>query len=167
MNDDPAALELIYDGFGRRLYGYLLSILCSEEQAEEVPQDLFVAIAEKRHRIARAGNLTGYLFAMARNCAMDFLRHERRERREDGIGDRESFLVAAGPAQGTTDGEAAKVSHALRALPVEQREVICMKLFEELTFNEIAQTLGLSLNTVASRYRYGMEKLRREMSGGG
>ena len=48
----------------------------------------------------------------------------------------------------------------LRALPREQREVVCLKVFEGLTLEEIAQRLGVKPNTVASRYRYGLDKLQ-------
>jgi len=52
------------------------------------------------------------------------------------------------------------LSLALARLPEEQREVIVLKFFEELTLKEIAAVCGLSLNTVASRYRYGLSKLK-------
>ena len=50
--------------------------------------------------------------------------------------------------------------HAIERLPPEQKEVITLKIWSELTFDEIARTLDLSLNTVASRYRYALDKLK-------
>jgi len=48
-------------------------------------------------------------------------------------------------------------------LPVDQREVLILKIYDEMTFKEIANTVGASINTVASRYRYGIEKLREAL----
>jgi RNA polymerase sigma-70 factor (ECF subfamily) len=56
------------------------------------------------------------------------------------------------------------IDRALRLLPEEQREVLVLKIWGELTFQQIADTLGSPLNTVAARYRYGLEKLRERMN---
>ena len=57
------------------------------------------------------------------------------------------------------------VTRALEELPIEQREVVVLHLQADMTFRRIASMLGLSINTVQSRYRYGMEKLRILMNG--
>jgi len=57
------------------------------------------------------------------------------------------------------------LSASLAQLPEEQREIIVLKFFKELTFKEIASACGLSINTAAGRYRYGMAKLRSLMEG--
>jgi len=94
-NDDAAALEVIYDEYGNRIYKYLLSVLCSEEKARDIMQNLFVAIAEKRFYLVKARNLEGYIFIMARNQAMDFLREQStKERYERDFQDYENILVA-------------------------------------------------------------------------
>jgi RNA polymerase sigma-70 factor (ECF subfamily) len=59
------------------------------------------------------------------------------------------------------------VEQALAALPVEQREVVYLKVYEGLTLQEIATLCDVSINTVASRYRYALAALRRELSAGG
>jgi RNA polymerase sigma-70 factor (ECF subfamily) len=53
------------------------------------------------------------------------------------------------------------VREALQALPEEQREVVVLKVYDQLTFAEIGRTVRASVNTVASRYRYGLQKLRK------
>ena len=53
-----------------------------------------------------------------------------------------------------------EIEQALRSLPVEQREVVHMKVYEQMTFQQIADELAISINTAASRYRYAMDKLR-------
>jgi len=157
-NDDTAALEVIYDEFGNRIYKYLLSVLCSKDKASEVMQNLFVAIAEKRFHLVKARNLEGYIFIMARNQAMDFLRKEStKEKYERDFQDYENVLFVKDDSNKEVDGRQLKeVSQALRSLPAEQRTAVSMKIFQEMTFRDIAGTLGCSTFTVASRYRYGM-----------
>ena len=62
------------------------------------------------------------------------------------------------------DDERQAIEAALRALPAEQREVVHLKVYEAMTFQQIADLLGLSLNTAASRYRYATEKLRQSLA---
>ena len=65
-------------------------------------------------------------------------------------------------SQPEDDGLAPLAAAKLQELPVEQREVIVLKLWGDLTFQQIAETTGAPLNTVAARYRYGLAKLRAE-----
>jgi RNA polymerase sigma-70 factor (ECF subfamily) len=69
------------------------------------------------------------------------------------------FIEAIAGAEAPSE-ERLAVQQAMRALPPEQREVVHMKVFEGMTFQEIADTTDEPLNTVASRYRYALEKLR-------
>jgi RNA polymerase sigma-70 factor (ECF subfamily) len=161
-NDDPCALDIIYDELGERLYKYLLVILCSKDNAEEVMQELFALIGQKRNKLAKADNLASYIFAMARNRAMDFLR--QRPVREENIEDYKNILfVKDNVADEISDEEIKEVTQALGSLPQEQKEIISMKIFEEMTFKDISETLSISENTAASRYRYGIDKLRRAL----
>ena len=162
LENDPSALEIIYDQMGAELYKYILSILCSEVKAEEVMQNLFVAIAKRRLHIARANNLTGYIFAMARNQAVDFLRSEPVH--EKHFEDYENIIALKDNiAERPHNDELREITRVLLSLPEEQREVINMKIFQGMTFKDIAKALDISPNTVASRYRYGMEKLRNKL----
>jgi RNA polymerase sigma-70 factor (ECF subfamily) len=65
-----------------------------------------------------------------------------------------------GREPGIDPTEVERVEKALLTLPMEQREVVVLKMFEGLTFREIGAALGVSLNTVASRHRYALDKLR-------
>lgn len=162
QENDSSALEVIYDEIGENLYKYILSILCSHIKAEEVVQNLFVTIAEKRSQLAKAHNLTGYIFAMARNHAFNFLRTEPKH--EKNIEDYKNILVLRDNSINRLDkNELEKITHALSSLPWEQKEVVSMKIFQDMTFEGIAKALNISSNTAASRYRYGIEKLRGKL----
>jgi RNA polymerase sigma-70 factor, ECF subfamily len=165
-NGDAAALEVIYDEFGNGIYRYLLSVLCSEDKAREVMQDLFVGIAENRSRLLKAKRLSGYIFMMARNLAMDLLRGQsKKESRERDFQDYENILsVKDFFEEAPDDGQLKEAaSRALSSLPPEQRVVVSMKIFQEMTFREIAAALGCSTFTAASRYRYGLQRLRKNL----
>ena len=155
--DDPAACELLWDRYAGALLALLQAVLCSRHDAEDVLQTIFVRIVRKRRYLAEARRLDAYVYQMARHEAMSFLRqHRRRQPRE---WDAQLWLLPAEPDdRSQEDGEALQA--ALTRLPTVQREIVVLKTYKDKTFREIAEMLDLSLNTVASRYRYGLEKLR-------
>ncbi len=155
--NDPAAVELIWNRYASDLLAFLRAVLCSSHDAEDVLQSVFVRIVRKRHRLAHARRLDAYVYRIARNEAATFLGRRKRDQAANAAS--ESWLTAAQSPDDKSD-LAEKLQAALEQLPQPQREVIVMKVYRQKTFLEIAGLLGLSQNTVASRYRYGMEKLR-------
>ncbi len=155
--NDPAAVELMWDRYANDLFAYLLVVLCSRHDAEDVLQTVFVKIAQKRHRLVKARRLDAYVFRIARNEVSSFISRRKRGRKVEGLD--KSWLIVSEGHQELND-LAEELQAVLARLPQQQREVIVMKIYRQKTFLEIAGILGLSQNTVASRYRYGMEKLR-------
>ena len=153
--DDPAALELIWNLYGSRLHAFLVVLLRSRPDAEDVLQDLFVKVAVQRARLLEVKNLQAYFFTMARNEALTLIR--RRSRRHESPHPDDLWTVAT-ETPILAEDTAAKVQLTLESLPEEQRTVLVLKVYQEMTFQEIADTLGISLNTAASRYRYAMDK---------
>jgi RNA polymerase sigma-70 factor (ECF subfamily) len=155
--NDPAAVELMWDRYAGDLFAYLQAVLCSRHDAEDVLQTVFVRIVQKRHRLAGARRLDAYVYRIARNEASRFIDRRKRERKVDTVD--ESWLIV--PEEKPELNELAEeLQAAMALLPQQQREVIVMKIYRQKTFLDISGLLGLSANTVASRYRYGMEKLR-------
>jgi len=155
--NDPAAVTLLWDRYANDLLAYLVGLLCSLHDAEDVLQTVFVKIVRKRHRIAEARCLDAYVYRIARNEAARLIGHRKRRRTAKPM--KESWLVETENSQELNDWTE-QLKAALGHLPQPQREVIVMKIYRHKTFMEISRLLGLSQNTVASRYRYGMEKLR-------
>ena len=155
--NDPAAVELMWDRYASDLFAYLLVVLCSRHDAEDVLQTVFVRIVQKRQRLAKARRLDAYIFRIARNEASGFIRRRKRNRTIRAVD--ESWLIVP-ETNKDLNNLAEELQAALARLPQQQREVIVMKIYRQKTFIEISRLLGLSHNTVASRYRYGMEKLR-------
>jgi RNA polymerase sigma-70 factor (ECF subfamily) len=124
--------------------------------AEDIVQDAFVRFWRKEHSIENRG----LLYATVRSVALDLLRRDvRRARREENAAlDMEQ---TAAPQFDFDDGSQQELAAAVDRLPVEQREVLVMKIWNELTFAEIGAALGISQNTAASRYRYALTALKK------
>jgi RNA polymerase sigma-70 factor (ECF subfamily) len=157
-------LEEIYDRYGDKLFHYLTIKLNSANDAEDVLQEVFLRFARYSIRWRLVRNVEAFVFRAARNEANRFARRNMKR----GVGPRNAAELAAtmremteGPDQAATE----MLTGALARLPEKQREVIVLKIFEGLTFKQIASVCGLSINTAASRYRYGLAGLRSLMEG--
>ncbi len=160
--DDPSALEIIWAEYAADLLGYLAAIHCSRIDAEDTLQEVFITIARKRVSVASARQLKPYLFQLARNVALNRIKHDKRIRdRAECMSD---WLVAVEPAS-LDEHQIQKLVAGLAELPEKQRSVIVLKFYRDKTFWEIGTLLGISENTAASCFRYGIEKLRRVMTG--
>jgi len=160
--NDPAAVDLMWGRYANDLFAYLLVVLCSRHDAEDLLQTVFVRIVQKRHRLAKARRLDAYVYKIARNEVSSFISRRKRERKIEAVN--ESWLVAPENYQESNE-LTEQLQTALARLPRQQREVIVMKIYRQKTFLEISRLLGLSQNTVASRYRYGLEKLQKLLAG--
>ena len=146
----------------------------SHEDAKDVFQDALVKLVEK----VRSGEFVGgqeswqpYLYTAIRRLAIDLSRRDdRRKRREDSVtADAETGQYDALQPwfenDSSDDETRAQLEKSLKELPAKFSEVILMKIWGERTFAQIGETLGISQNTAASRYRYGLEALKRNLGG--
>jgi len=153
-------IERLYDGHAQPLYAFLLNFTRDEADTRDLLQEIFVKLAREPDRLAGVRDERAFLIRLAHNAAIDLIR--RRGARERT---RENFAAeAVSPFAATADPDEKffrhELANALAELPAEQRAVVHLKLWEGLTFEEIAAALDLSPNTAASRYRYGLDKLR-------
>jgi RNA polymerase sigma-70 factor (ECF subfamily) len=154
----PEAFASLYDMLALRLHKTAGTIAASREDAEDALQDLFVRLARERDKFAHVIDLEAYVFASLRHGLLAQLRRRSMERRHlRRIA--QSVALEIAPRDLPDD----ELTIALQELPVEQREVIALKLDGSLTFAQIADVLRISPNTAASRYRYAMEKLQARL----
>jgi RNA polymerase sigma-70 factor (ECF subfamily) len=153
---DPSALEMLYDKFAPQLYGYALGMLGRPEAAEDGLQELFLNLARSRGKLGHVRSVRAYLFVMLRNAIW---RRLRRNAAGEFSVDPAAIFQRPGPP-GLPEGAAADIESALARLPAEQKEVILLKVYQDMTFPEIADVTGVSANTATSRYRYALDKLR-------
>jgi RNA polymerase sigma-70 factor (ECF subfamily) len=130
----------------------------SAADAEDIVQEAFIKFWRRNHKIENRA----LLYAAVRSIALDFIRRDsRRARREaTAVGETNEFIE---PEFEFEDDMQRALAEAINFLPCEQREVLVMKIWNELTFAEIAGALGISQNTAASRYRYALAALRNAL----
>ncbi len=161
---DPDALRRIYQKHKDDLLKIAWCFLGDLAAAEDALHDLFVALAAGAAGLSVKGSLKGYLSTSIANGARDMLRTRARARRLcpaplDPLEEVPSDSLDP-PGLAIAREEEEGLRRALRQLPEEQREVITLHLHGSMTFRQIASAQGASINTVQSRYRYGLEKLR-------
>lgn len=156
-------LRRLYDEHAQVLYAFLLNLTRDEADTRDLLQDLFVKLARNPESLAGVRDERAFLTRLAHNSTIDLIRRRgtRDKTREQFAAETISpFAPASDPDKQTFR---AAVADALAGLPAEQRAVVYLKLWEGLTFDQIASALDIPLNTAASRYRYGLDKLRGEL----
>ncbi|MHC4620175.1 MAG: RNA polymerase sigma factor [Planctomycetota bacterium] len=159
------ALKRIYEKYKDDLLALAVTLLRDRSAAEDVVHDVFVSFARSCGTFRLNGTLKGYLSTCVANGARD--RNRLKSRRDAGLDATEAFASdSAGPAEYAMGREeSAKLHDLLGRLPYEQREVVVLHLHHGMRFREIAKALDVSINTVQSRYRYGLDKLRSIVNG--
>jgi RNA polymerase sigma-70 factor (ECF subfamily) len=158
-----AELERLYDDHSQALFGFLLNFTRNEADTYDLLQELFIRLAQRPRLLEGVRDIRAFLLRLSHNLAVDLIRrrgtrHNYQERWCDEV------LPLFAPAVEPDAIEFREaVAGALGELPAEQRAVIHLKLWEGVTFEQIADLLEISNNTAASRYRYGIDKLRQRL----
>ncbi len=159
----PDNLERLYDAHAPSLYAFLLNLTRDDATTRDLLQEVFIKLARQPELLRAARDERAFLLRLAHNAAIDtFRRQSTRERNFEAFGAEQVELFAA-----SADPDEAEfrrqLANALGELPPDQRAVVHLKLWEGLTFDALAELLGIPLNTAASRYRYGLDKLRERL----
>lgn len=155
---DPQAFAAFYDRHAARMFAAARALTGSRADAEDAVQETFLNLFQSRERFTRAESLRAYAFATLRHAAAG----TRPRRRHEALA---AEPAAGESAQKETEERDPALARALERLASEQREVLALKLHGELTFAEIGAALGVPANTAASRYRYALEHLERDLGG--
>ncbi len=162
---DERAFAALYDRFATRMYRAALQLLGGRDDAEDVVQDVFLAVVRSRERLGEVRDLNAYLFAaLHRAAGRSALRRARTLQLSPAAADE---AIAPVEKFASDNPQWTQLQQAIRALPDEQREVITLKVDGELTFAQIAQVMGVSVSTAASRYHYALKKLKTSLVGVG
>lgn len=159
----PANLERLYDDHAQALFAFLLNFTRDEADTRDVLQEIFVKLARQPDLLDAARDERAFLLRLAHNAAIDLMRRRgARDKHHEQFGAEQlsSFAPTDDPDETAFREE---LSSALGELPSDQRAVVHLKLWEGLTFEQIATALEIPLNTAASRYRYGLDKLRSRL----
>jgi len=150
----PETVRQLYERHGPALLAYARSFAADRSHAEDAVQQVFLKLL--RGETATPDAPLAYLYRAVRNTALNSRRTTKRDASFDTA---ERWFSHSGGNQ-----EAAlALQSSLAELPDEQREVVIMRIWSGLTLDEIATATGAPLNTVASRYRYALDKLRERL----
>jgi RNA polymerase sigma factor (sigma-70 family) len=159
---DPQALDLVYDRYRARIYGFLFRLSGRAEVAEELVQETFVRLARHALRLRPDTHLQGFLFAVARNL----WRSHQRWSWLDGARLLE-LALGPGPTEASSPQTLAIASQiedrfqaSVQALPAPQREVLLLVVLEHMEPTEIASLLGLKPDAVRQRLARARASLR-------
>src|SRR4029434_8089277 len=157
--DMPLDLARLYDNHAPALFAFLLNVTRSETETRDVMQEVFARLAARPERFDGVRDERGFLLRLAHNLAID----QNRRRIAHARAIERAALEPADLFTNAPDPDAKAfqeaVSSAMGELPEDQRAVVHLKIWEDLTFAEIADTLRIPANTAASRYRYALDKL--------
>jgi RNA polymerase sigma-70 factor (ECF subfamily) len=159
----PAEIERLYDAHAQSLFAFLLNFTRDEPDTRDLLQEIFVKLAREPKLLKNVREERAFLIRLAHNAAIDLIRRRGARKRT-----KENFAAEKiSPFAPTNDPDEKifreELSIALAELPEEQRAAVHLKLWSHLTFEQIAGALDISPNTAASRYRYGLDKLRERL----
>jgi RNA polymerase sigma-70 factor (ECF subfamily) len=156
-------LARLYDDHAPALFAFLLNLTRNESDTRDLLQDLFVKLARQPELLRDIRDEHSFLLRLAHNAAIDLMRRRTTRGQRNEIFNAETRSPFAPTADPDEQAFRTALAESLGELPPDQRAVVHLKLWAGLTFEEIAETLEIPLNTAASRYRYGLDKMRARL----
>ena len=172
---DVRAFELLVTRHRKPLFNFILRFVRDTAAAEDVTQETFLRLVKGADAYERQAKFTTWLYTIARNLCVDAARRGKHRKAasldaplgdEDGAASLLDLVPDAGAGvdrQAQSRELAIRLRQAIEALPDEQREIFLLREVADLQFNEIANVIGCPENTVKSRMRYALEKLREAL----
>ncbi len=169
-NGNNQAFDILLERYKDSVYRYILLIVRNREMAEDIFQETFMRaiMTIKQGRYSETGKFSAWICRIARNQIVDIYRRERSEKTvsNDEYEDQDLFNDARLCEENIEDKLVREqvlndVNSLMLHLPREQREVVQMRYYQDLSFKEIAQITGVSINTALGRMRYAVMNMRR------
>jgi RNA polymerase sigma-70 factor (ECF subfamily) len=159
------ALERIYEKYKKDMLILAVALLHNTSAAEDVVHDVFISFVQALEKFRLIGSLKGYLLTCIANRARNANKVKYRQAVESNLGEPVGSDKDNPSAMILCNEQLQQLSNAMTGLPYEQRETIMLHFQAGMTFKSIAGLLGVSVNTIKSRYRYGIDKLRAILDG--
>lgn len=175
---DAQAFSVLVSKHQRGVFNFILRSVRNQGRAEELLQEVFLRVVRAKDRYEKTAKFTTWLYSIARNLCVDesrrarFRDHQSLDAKRGGKdGEAGGSMLSRLAAESVPTDEAAeaptirrRLASAVDALPDEQREVFLLRQVSGLSFREIGETLDIPENTVKSRMRYALEKLRTQLA---
>ena len=163
------AFDILLNRYKDRLYAYIYYTVRNEELAEDIFQETFTKaiVTIQQGRYNENGKFPAWLTRIAHNLIIDCFRQEKQENLVSCDEEEWNLLNNIRLSEGTVEAEIenhqilSDVRRLMKHLPDEQREVVHMRFYQDLSFKEIAEMTGVSINTSLGRMRYAILNLRR------
>jgi len=173
ISGNESAFEQLVNRHKNRVFTTILLIVKDTYTAEDLMQDAFIKAIHtmKSGRYNEEGKFSSWICRIAHNLAIDFFRKEKRSPMitlEDGSNVFNTLAFAADSAESLQIQEdtVARLRELIQTLPQSQREVLMMRHYADMSFQEIADATGVSINTALGRMRYALINLRKKMLNG-
>lgn len=172
---DVRAFELLVTRHRKAVYNFIVRFVRDPAQAEDVLQETFLRIVKSADAYEKQAKFTTWMYTIARNLCVDASRRGKHRKAAsldapvNGEADAPALIERVADAGATIDRQAIgrqmaeRMQQAIAELPDEQREIFLLREVNDLQFNEIAEIVGCPENTVKSRMRYALEKLREAL----
>lgn len=158
---DEGALSVLYQRHSGPLYNYLLRLIHEPAFAEDLLQEVFVTVWQGAGRFRGRSKVTTWLFRIAHNRAVSWLRHRKRELTLDKVAD---FPAEDSPAERMMGRwRAEQIQAALDQLSPKHRAVLELAFYHELSYQDIAEIVGCPVGTVKSRVSYARRSLQEAL----
>ena len=164
LHQDQNGLSILYDRYGKQIYGFAYHTLQNQNDAEEITQDVFLTLWEKSDKWDSAkGSLISWLMRLTRNKSIDRIRKRQRSPQlvDSDFEETLQYIPSKGEGVGGEMWQNGQIIHSLlQKLPPEQSKLIELAFYKGMTHSELSESLGIPLGTVKTRLRSGLQKLR-------
>lgn len=168
ISGEETALSVLINRHQQRLYGFIFSKVYDRDATEDIFQDTFIKVIRtlKKGTYNEQGKFLPWVMRIAHNLIIDYFRKNNRMPKFKNNGDFDIFSVLsdgnANVEHKIVDGQINDhVRLLLDELPEEQKSVIKMRMYQDMSFKEISENTGVSINTALGRMRYGLINLRK------
>lgn len=160
---ESAAFGPLVKIYRQRLFSYLFKLSGNKKMAEDLFQETLIKIWRGLPKYSEQNKFSSWIFSIAHNTAMDSLRNNKNLIFE-ADGGPEYFISDKDPYKEMVNAETSEmISSAVDKLPLKQKQVFLLRVNGDMTFKEIAELTGESLNTVLSHMHYAVKKLRNSL----
>lgn len=166
---DNSASDVLLSRYQQKLYSYILFLVHNEDTANDLFQETFVKaiVTIQQGRYVESGKFSAWLTRIAHNLIIDKYRQDKNANLISNDNDECDIFNNAALSDITVEMKIIKeqsladVERLVKELPAVQQEVVYMRFYQNLSFKEIAEATGVSINTALGRMRYGLINLRR------
>jgi RNA polymerase sigma-70 factor (ECF subfamily) len=168
IKGDESSLEILIKRHKQRIYSFIYSKVYDRDVAEDVFQDTFIKVIRtlKKGKYNEEGKFLPWVMRIAHNLVIDHFRKNKRMPKFDNSGEFSIFSVLSDTSLNAEkalikDQVESDVRRLIEELPTDQKEVLMMRMYQDMSFKEISERTGVSINTALGRMRYALINMRK------